>query len=111
MEDPVSTPNGDTYDRSAIQKEIFRSGMCPVTRYPLSTTDLRPNRVVQGMIGDWKEHGKNKPDYGQIVLDLQQLKQERKMQEQKIEAGHNNLPDVGTLTESASHTQRAADGA
>jgi hypothetical protein len=57
------------------------------------------------------QYGKNKPDYGQIVLDLQQLKQERKMLEQKIEAGHNSLPDVGTLTESASHAQRAADGA
>jgi hypothetical protein len=57
------------------------------------------------------KYGKNKLDYGQIVLDLQKLKQERKMQEQKIEAGHNSLPDVGTLTESASHAQRAADGA
>jgi hypothetical protein len=57
------------------------------------------------------KYGKNKLDYGQIVLDLQKLKQERKMQERKIAAGHNSLPDVGTLTESASHAQRAADGA
>jgi hypothetical protein len=57
------------------------------------------------------QYGKTKPDYGQIVLDLQQLKQERKMQEQKIEAGHNSLPDVGTLAQSASDAQRAANGA
>jgi hypothetical protein len=57
------------------------------------------------------QYGKTKPDYGQIVLDLQQLKQERKMQEQKIEAGHNSLPDVGTLAQSASDARRAANGA
>jgi hypothetical protein len=57
------------------------------------------------------QYGKTKPDYGQIVLDLQQLKQERKMLEQKIEAGHNSLPDVGILTQSASDAQRAADEA
>jgi hypothetical protein len=58
-----------------------------------------------------RQYGKTNADYGQIVLNLQQLKQERKMQEQKIEAGHNSMPNVGTLTESANHAQRAADGA
>lgn len=42
---------------------------------------------------------------------LHWLRQERKLQAQKIEAGHNSLPDVSTLTQSASDAQRAADGA
>jgi hypothetical protein len=39
------------------------------------------------------------------------LKQERKIQEQKIEAGHNSLPDFNTLTHSANEAKRAADEA
>jgi hypothetical protein len=54
---------------------------------------------------------KDEPDYGQIVRELHRLKQERKLQAQKIEAGHSSLPDVNTLTQSASDAQRAADGA
>lgn len=57
------------------------------------------------------QDGKDEPDYGQIVRDLHRLKQERKMHKQKIEAGRNSLPDVSTLTQSASDAQRAADGA
>jgi hypothetical protein len=55
--------------------------------------------------------GKDEPDYGQIVRELHRLKQERKLQTQKVEAGHNSLPDVNTLTQSASDAQRAADEA
>jgi hypothetical protein len=55
--------------------------------------------------------GKEEPDYGRIVRDLQQLKAKRKIQEHKIEAGHNSLPDVSTLTQSASDSQRAAEEA
>jgi uncharacterized phage infection (PIP) family protein YhgE len=39
------------------------------------------------------------------------MKQKRKLQAQKIEAGHNSLPDVNTLTQYASDAQRAADEA
>jgi hypothetical protein len=57
------------------------------------------------------QDGKDETYYGQIVRNLHRLKQERKLQAQKIEAGHNSLPDVSTLTQSASDAQRAADGA
>lgn len=57
------------------------------------------------------QDGKDEPDYGQIVRELHRLKQERKLQAQKIDAGHDSLPDVSTLTQSASDAQRAADGA
>jgi uncharacterized phage infection (PIP) family protein YhgE len=45
------------------------------------------------------------------VRDLHRLKQKRKIQEQKIEANHNSLPDVNTLTQSANEAKRAADEA
>jgi len=60
---------------------------------------------------DSGRNGKDEPDYGQIVRELHRLKQERKLQAQKIEAGHDSLPDVNTLTQSASDAQRAADEA
>jgi hypothetical protein len=55
--------------------------------------------------------GKDEPDYGHIVRELHRLKQERKLQAQKIEAGHDSLSDVNTLTQSASDAQCAADEA
>jgi membrane protein involved in colicin uptake len=45
------------------------------------------------------------------VRDLRRLKHRRKLQEQKIEADQNSLPDVTSLTTFASDAQRAADGA
>lgn len=39
------------------------------------------------------------------------MKQERKLQAQKIEASHNSLPNVNTLTQSASDAQRATNEA
>jgi hypothetical protein len=60
---------------------------------------------------DSGQDGQDEPDYGQIVRKLHCLKQERKLQAQKIEAGHKSLPDVKTLTQSAGDAQRAADGA
>jgi hypothetical protein len=59
---------------------------------------------------DLGQYDKDEPDYGQIVRQLQRLKREQKLQAQKIEAGYNSLPDVNTLTQSASDAQRAADG-
>lgn len=60
---------------------------------------------------DAGQDGKDEPDYGQIVRELHRLKQECKLQAQKIDAGHNSLPDVSTLTQSANEAQRAADEA
>jgi hypothetical protein len=73
--------------------------------------DTGESRALAGSCVDPEQDGQGEPDYGQIVRDLHRLKQERKMQEQKIEAGHNSLPDVSRLTQSASEAQRAADEA
>jgi hypothetical protein len=73
--------------------------------------DTGESRALAGSCEDSGQYGQGEPDYGQIVRDLHRLKQKRKMQEQKIEAGHNSLPDVSRLTQSASEAQRAADEA
>lgn len=73
--------------------------------------DTGESRALAGSCEDSGQYGQGEPDYGQIVRDLHRLKQKRKMQEQKIEAGHNSLPDVSRLTKSASEAQRAADEA
>jgi hypothetical protein len=55
IRDAVTTPNGDTYDRTTISKWIDRNHSCPVTREPLQMSDLRLNRVLQEQITDWEE--------------------------------------------------------
>lgn len=44
--DPVVTPYGHTFERSAIEAWLSRSQTCPITRSPLSVDDLTPNRTV-----------------------------------------------------------------
>jgi hypothetical protein len=71
-------------------------------------TNIVESQAPADPCDDSGRNGKGGPDYGQIVRELHRLKQERKLQAQKIEAGHNSLPDVNTLTQSASDAQRAA---
>jgi hypothetical protein len=88
----------------------------PAARSISATPNNRPSDVEERQ-GPADSHdypgqdSKDEPDYGQIVRELHRLKQERKMQEQKIEAGRNSLPDVDNLTRSASDAQRAVDRA
>jgi hypothetical protein len=86
------------------------TGSIPVTpnNEPSNTVE---SRAPANSCDRPKQDGQDEPDYGQIVRDLHRLKQERKIQEQKIEAGHNSLPDFNTLTQSANEAKRAADEA
>jgi hypothetical protein len=74
-------------------------------------TNTVKSRAPANSYDDPGRNGKDEPDYAQIVRELRQLKQERRLQAQKIEAGRNSLPDVNTLAQSASDAQRAADEA
>ncbi|TMW61277.1 hypothetical protein Poli38472_013740 [Pythium oligandrum] len=48
MEDPVVTPSGHTYEREMIERHLDLNGQFdPMTRTPLTKTQLSPNRVVQ----------------------------------------------------------------
>lgn len=75
---------------------------------PPNTVEIR---ALADSRDDLEQDGQEEPDYGQIVRDLHRLKQERKMQERKIDAGHNSLPDLSTLIQSVNEAQRAADEA
>jgi len=58
MTDPVSTPAGHTYERSAIEDHIRRTAKDPMTNDPLVIDDLRPNRNLRDAIAAFrKEHG------------------------------------------------------
>lgn len=79
-----------------------------VNNEPFDTQDSRAPTIL---CDDFGKDSTDEPDYGQIVRDLRRLKHRRKVQEQKIEAEQNSLPDVSSLTTSASDAQCAADEA
>ncbi|KAF8379768.1 hypothetical protein HHK36_029217 [Tetracentron sinense] len=56
MVDPVETPSGQTFERSAIEK-WFADGnsVCPLTMTPLNTSSLRPNKTLRKSIEEWKD--------------------------------------------------------
>lgn len=54
MRDPVVTPSGISYERSAILKHLKDNGLFdPVTRTPLSPEQLYPNLTLKEIIDDW----------------------------------------------------------
>lgn len=56
MTDPVETSTGRTFERSAIE-QWFTDGntYCPLTRLPLDTKILRPNKTLKQSIQEWKD--------------------------------------------------------
>ncbi|CAA2933267.1 U-box domain-containing 44-like [Olea europaea subsp. europaea] len=57
MVDPVETPSGHTYERSAIEKWLEEQDghLCPMTLTPLDTSMLRPNKTLRQSIEEWKD--------------------------------------------------------
>ncbi|KAK1411483.1 hypothetical protein QVD17_38032 [Tagetes erecta] len=55
MKDPVTISTGITYDRESIERWLFtcKTTICPVTRQPLSGTDLIPNCTLRRLIHSW----------------------------------------------------------
>jgi hypothetical protein len=43
MKDPVSEPDGHTYERDAIMKWLYKSNTSPMTRNTLLESDLKLN--------------------------------------------------------------------
>ena len=50
MRDPVSTPQGHTFEREAISEWVRVKGTCPLTREALSLGDLTPNRALRYVV-------------------------------------------------------------
>ena len=45
-------PEGNTYERAAIEKWVRRHGTCPLTRKPLTLDQLKPNRVLEDLMAN-----------------------------------------------------------
>ena len=55
MKDPVSEPDGHTYERNAIEKWIMDKGTSPMTRKNIGTSDLKPNLTLKKSIESIKD--------------------------------------------------------
>ncbi|OWM79029.1 E3 ubiquitin-protein ligase PUB22-like [Punica granatum] len=55
MRDPVTVPTGITYDRDSIEKWLSnaKNGACPVTKQPISNSELTPNHTLRRLIQSW----------------------------------------------------------
>lgn len=73
MEDPVSTADGQSYERKAIE-EWFKTGRItsPLTGERLPNRSLRPNLVLKSVIQEFKKNLPKIQTEKQIYKDLQQ---------------------------------------
>ena len=55
MKDPVSEPDGHTYERDAIMKWLYKSNTSPLTRNALVESDLKPNISMKKSIESIKD--------------------------------------------------------
>ena len=53
MNDPIITPYGISFDRSAIEAHLSTSSTCPLTNKPLSKSDLIPNYALKSSITEY----------------------------------------------------------
>lgn len=60
--DPVIDNDGNTWERSAIERAIDMTGVSPITRRPMSRTELRPNRDIRRIIEQMSPAEKNDED-------------------------------------------------
>jgi len=54
MQDPVMDPEGHTYERSAIEAALAKNPESPMTRTPLTASQLVPNRGLRDAIAEWQ---------------------------------------------------------
>jgi hypothetical protein len=54
MVDPVIDPDGNSYERKAIEGWLRQNNTSPITRAPLAITDLRPNRALKQAIDEYR---------------------------------------------------------
>ena len=50
MQDPVVDKEGNTYEKAAIEKWLLTKSTSPITRSPLTLSDLTPNRALKNVI-------------------------------------------------------------
>nr|XP_043614871.1 U-box domain-containing protein 44-like [Erigeron canadensis] len=56
MEDPVETPSGHSFERSAIERWLAgENSLCPITKTPLKPSSLRTNKTLRQSIEEWRD--------------------------------------------------------
>ena len=55
MDDPVSTVDGQVYERAAIAQWLTAHDIAPLTGAPLPMKILIPNVPLRGLIREWRE--------------------------------------------------------
>jgi U-box domain len=55
MVDPVVAPDGNSYEREAIENWIRCNGLSPMTKMPLTAAELRPNNALYDLIQNEKK--------------------------------------------------------
>lgn len=86
MKDPVETPSGHTFERSAIEKWLAEKEFCPLTSTPLDTSMLRPNKTLRQSIEEWRDRNTmitiasmksrlSSEEEGEVLDCLQELKE------------------------------------
>ena len=71
MEDPVLMPDGQTYERKAIEAALDLQPYSPVTRQPMKIEDAVPNYALKSLIEAYQ--AKHTPIVGQN-LSMDQIK-------------------------------------
>ena len=59
MKDPVLMPDGQTYERKAIEKALKISPLSLITKKPLNIKDATTNYALKSMIEKFLEKGEN----------------------------------------------------
>ena len=87
MTDPVSEPDGHTYERSAIIKWLSKNNTSPMTRSILSVCALKPNIALKKSIDSIREK-----------LSEEQLKIKSKLLDEDLKEFHKTLEGVEIKT-------------
>ena len=83
MKDPVSEPEGHTYERSAITKWLSKNNTSPLTRNNLILSDLKENKSLKKSIDSIKDK-----------LSEEQLKIKSKLMEEDLKEFHKTLEGI-----------------
>lgn len=67
MVEPVSDPEGNTYERAAIEEWISKNGTSPLTRNPLRVEDLCPNRAVVHLLEEFHKANDGAAASGSVI--------------------------------------------
>jgi hypothetical protein len=99
MHAPVIDPDGNTYERVAIEKWIQVNGKSPVTRTPLTVDQLYPNHAISDLLDIEKNRSENT-----MHPSIRKFKAETPPQRTDAEMGANVAANGTTTTAATTPT-------